>query len=89
MGERARALVDSGAVPREPLDADRRSQPGEEEPSGLQHAPHLGEHAVEVTFVTGEVEDGAADDRVEGAGAPVVGFTVNRTCSSSSLGGRV
>ena len=50
------------------LEPDRRGQPGEEEPSPRERSPHPVEHAVEVRLVVGEVEHGAADDRVEALG---------------------
>jgi hypothetical protein len=35
-------------------------------PPGFQHAPEIFEHGVEVGVVAAEVENGAADDEVEG-----------------------
>jgi hypothetical protein len=39
----------------------------EEKAAGLQDTPEIVQHGVEVRVVAGEVEDGAADDEVEGA----------------------
>jgi hypothetical protein len=46
--------------------ADGGGQAAEEETVGLEDAPEIFEHRVEVRVVAGEVEDGAADDQVEG-----------------------
>jgi hypothetical protein len=46
--------------------ADGGGKAAEEETVGLDDAPEVFEHSVEVSVVAGEVEDGAADDEVEG-----------------------
>jgi len=46
--------------------ADGGGEAAEEEAAGLEDAPEVFEHGVEVRVVAGEVEDGAADDEVEG-----------------------
>ena len=46
--------------------ADGRGQAAEEETVGLEDAPEIFEHGVEVRVVAGEVKDGAADDEIEG-----------------------
>jgi hypothetical protein len=46
--------------------ADGGGETAEEEAPGLKYAPEVFEHGVEVRVVAGEVEDGAADDEVEG-----------------------
>jgi hypothetical protein len=46
--------------------ADGGGEPAEEETVGLEDAPEIFEHGVEVRVVAGEVEDGAADDEIEG-----------------------
>ena len=46
--------------------ADGGGEAAEEESAGLEDSPEILEHGVEVGFVAGEVEDGAAMDDVEG-----------------------
>jgi len=48
--------------------ADGGGEAAEEEAAGPENAPEVVEHGVEVSVVAGEVEDGAADDEVEGIG---------------------
>ncbi len=47
--------------------ADGGGEPAEEKATGLQDAPEVVQHGVEVCVVAGEVEDGAADDEIEGS----------------------
>jgi hypothetical protein len=76
--------------------ADGGGEPAEEEAAGPEDAPEVVEHGVEVCVVAGEVEDGAADDEVEGIGgvgdrvegfdAEVVGWEVKGEGGDESAG---
>ena len=46
--------------------ADGGGKAAEEKAAGLEHAPEAMQHGVEVGIVAGEVEDGVAEDDVEG-----------------------
>jgi hypothetical protein len=46
--------------------SDDGGETAEEEAAGFQHAPEIMQHGVEVSVVSAEVEDGAAEDEVEG-----------------------
>ena len=80
----------SGSV-LESLESDCRGQAREEETIRRQHPPHVGDHSREVRAVVGEMQQGAADDSVEGRIVPGegVGFAddepIARVGSSDGL----
>src|SRR5947208_13465266 len=45
--------------------SNTRSQTSKEDPAGLQHSPHLSDHAMPVRFVSGKVQHRAADYHVK------------------------
>src|SRR5271156_4123134 len=47
--------------------SDGGSETAEEKTAGLQDAPEIVQHGVEVRVVAGEVEDSAANDNVKGS----------------------
>ena len=52
------------------LEADARCQSREQQPTWCKQPPELVEHGSEITFIAGEVQHGAADDRVDGGIGP-------------------
>ena len=56
------------------LEADARRQSSEKQATWPKNAPHLLEHRRELPFIMGEVQNGAADDRVRRAILPRKGI---------------